>query len=449
MNQTIFILGVFPILVGILIFAISSNVYVYAQQLSPSPAAGSSSNSNSNSNSTSVSNTISPELKAKMCDPSNPSLKVVNTTESRICGIPKTVKPHSLSLAVTPPTSAVSLPPQQQTTITKPTTAAASVDSAPPKQQQIATTNNNNTYASSLPTGGATRATIAPVSNPSNKSLSSSSSSSSLSQSSAIAPQIKAVNQQHKQHQLAPPITLINGTKGTNSTAGQNYTFAASSPAATSDKPLYLGYHDTTTTTSSAHGNSGSKHNDNTDSKHHTHRSTRSTSDNSSEGKDTTKRFSIPHIKIATADIGSTATKKKAATDTKPFTPFSHIRIPLPGNDFTGKTTTTHSTKLSTSDSTTDEDPKVGVSPTNHHRRSVDKSSSTHTKPFFPPPHIIVNAKEHSSDTRSSSHTDFSRGLLSSSSSSQSPSDLGSDIRSKVDSFIRNNLGGVRHGLFG
>jgi hypothetical protein len=439
MNQTIFILGAFPLLGGILIFVISSNVYAYAQQqLSPSLAADSSS-----SNSTSVSNTISPELKAKMCDPSNPSLKVVNTTESRICGIPKTVKPHSLSSAVTPPTSAaVSLPPQQQTTITKPTTTAPSVDSAPPKQQQqIATTNkNNNTNTSLLPTGGASRATISPVSNPSNKSLSSS------SQSSAIAPQIKAVNQQHKQHTLTPPITLINGTKGTNSTAGQNYTFATSSPAATSDKPLYLGYHDTTTTTSSAHGNSGSKHNDNTDSKHHTHRSTRSASDdNSSEGKDTTKRFSIPHIKIATPDIGSTA------TDTKPFTPFSPIRIPLPSNDFTEKKTT-HSTKLShlapTISDSTDEDPKVGVSPTNHHHsRSVDKSSSTHTKPpFFPPPHIIVNTKEHSSDTRSSSHTDFGRGLLS---SSPSPSDLGSDIRSKVDSFIRNSLGGVRHGIFG
>ena len=439
MNRTTFILGVFPVLVGILIFAISSNVYVYAQQLSPSPAADSSS--------TSVSNTISPEIKAKMCDPSSPSLKVVNTTESKICGIPKTVKPHSLSSTVTPPTSAaVSLPPQQQTTITKPptTAAAASADSALPKQQQIATTNKNNNNASSLPTSGATRATIAPVSNPSNKSLSSS--SSSLSQSSAIAPQIKAVNQQHKQHQLAPPITLINGTKGTNGTAGQNYTFAASSSASTSDKPLYLGYHDTSTTTSSAHGNSGSKHNDNTDSKHHTHRSMRSTSDNSLEGKDTTKPFSIPHIKIATADIGFSATKKKAATDTKPFTPFSPIRIPLPGNDFTEKKTI-HSTKLSTSDST-DEDPREGVSATNHHHsRSVDKSSSTHTKlPLFPPPHIIVNTNGHSSDIRSSSHTDFGRGLLS---SSPSPSGLGSDIRSKVDSFIRNSPGGVRHGLFG
>ncbi|MFL6345507.1 MAG: hypothetical protein ACJ71A_08695 [Nitrososphaeraceae archaeon] len=53
---------------------------IYAQQ-SSSPPAGSSLSST----------TISPELKAKMCDPSNPSLKVANTTESTICGIPKTV----------------------------------------------------------------------------------------------------------------------------------------------------------------------------------------------------------------------------------------------------------------------------------------------------------------------------------------------------------------------
>ncbi|MFL6318780.1 MAG: hypothetical protein ACJ73C_18880, partial [Nitrososphaeraceae archaeon] len=72
---------------------LTSTAVVYAQQLSSSssPAAGDSS---------SLSNTISSELKAKMCDPSNPSLKVVNTTESTICGIPKTVKPPSLSAAM-------------------------------------------------------------------------------------------------------------------------------------------------------------------------------------------------------------------------------------------------------------------------------------------------------------------------------------------------------------
>ena len=76
---------------------------IYAQQ-SSSPPAGSSLSST----------TISPELKAKMCDPSNPSLKVVNTTESTICGIPKTVKPPSLSTAI-PLTSAVSSTTQQTT----------------------------------------------------------------------------------------------------------------------------------------------------------------------------------------------------------------------------------------------------------------------------------------------------------------------------------------------
>jgi hypothetical protein len=33
---------------------------------------------------------LTPEQKATICDPSNPKLNFVNTTESRICGIPKT-----------------------------------------------------------------------------------------------------------------------------------------------------------------------------------------------------------------------------------------------------------------------------------------------------------------------------------------------------------------------
>lgn len=40
--------------------------------------------------------TLTPQQKAAICDPNNPSsrLNPVNTTESRICGIPLTVKPH-------------------------------------------------------------------------------------------------------------------------------------------------------------------------------------------------------------------------------------------------------------------------------------------------------------------------------------------------------------------
>jgi hypothetical protein len=88
-------------LAGIMLFSIWSNIYAYAQQ-SSAPAVPASSPPIGSS----LTNSLSPELKAKMCDPSNPSLKVVNTTEAHICGIPKTVKP-SLP-AATPPTSAVS-----------------------------------------------------------------------------------------------------------------------------------------------------------------------------------------------------------------------------------------------------------------------------------------------------------------------------------------------------
>jgi hypothetical protein len=55
--------------------------------------------------------------------------------------------------------------------------------------------------------------------------------------SSAIAPQVKAINQQ-LQPQAPPPMTIIN------STAGQNGTFTVAPPVVASDKLMYLGYHD-------------------------------------------------------------------------------------------------------------------------------------------------------------------------------------------------------------
>jgi|SRR5919197_4280442 hypothetical protein len=36
---------------------------------------------------------LTPQQKAAICNPNNPKLNVVNTTESKICGIPVTVKP--------------------------------------------------------------------------------------------------------------------------------------------------------------------------------------------------------------------------------------------------------------------------------------------------------------------------------------------------------------------
>ena len=51
---------------------------------------------------------ISPEEKAKMCNPDNPSLNFVNSTESEICGIPAST-PTSNSTSSSPPSS----PPSQ------------------------------------------------------------------------------------------------------------------------------------------------------------------------------------------------------------------------------------------------------------------------------------------------------------------------------------------------
>ncbi|MFL6378994.1 MAG: hypothetical protein ACJ72R_16240, partial [Nitrososphaeraceae archaeon] len=219
---------------------LTSTAVVYAQQLSSSSSSPAAGDDNQLA--------ISSELKAKMCDPSNPTLKVVNTTESNICGIPKTVKPPSLSAAMPPPTSAVSSssspPPQQTTTTTKPTTTAGSVVDLPKQQQQqqIATTSNDTAISQS--TGGATGATIATVSNPSNSSLSSS--------PSAIAPQVNAISQQ--QQQQPQPVT------GINNTAGQNYTFTTTSQPTASGKLTYLGYHGGGDDTPTTDGDSILKH---------------------------------------------------------------------------------------------------------------------------------------------------------------------------------------------
>src|SRR5215212_10852294 len=107
MNQIKLIVTIFHVLVGILVFGIWSNAHVYGQQAlsSSSPSLPQVADSSTTSPGTT---TISPELKANMCDPNSPSLKVVNTTEARICGIAKTLKTPLVPAAAGPQTSAVS-----------------------------------------------------------------------------------------------------------------------------------------------------------------------------------------------------------------------------------------------------------------------------------------------------------------------------------------------------
>src|SRR2546429_3063515 len=50
--------------------------------------------------------TILPELKAQMCDPNNPKLEFVNSTESEVCGLPKSIRNDTTTTSpITPPSS--------------------------------------------------------------------------------------------------------------------------------------------------------------------------------------------------------------------------------------------------------------------------------------------------------------------------------------------------------
>jgi hypothetical protein len=318
----------FFLLASILVFGVWSNIQVYAQ----SPTTGDL-----------ASKSISPELKSIMCDPSNPDLKVVNTTEARVCGIPKTVKP-SLSAAteistvssVSSPSS--SSPPAQQTATTgaKPTTPTSMT--IPPKPQQTVKKIN----AISPSTVYVTWATISLLSN-----------TSSLP-SSTIAPQIAALSQQ-QQSQLIP-IARVNSTTVSNGTAGQNYTFAATSPVpSTSDQLVYLGYHGDI---KSSHGND--------DSSHSKRSSTRSTSDSNSKWKDP-KPFTPPRIKIVATDNDSILKKKTSSTKVDKIDSIKPPKI--------------HNTKTTSDDSSTSKKKatsSTSTGRTNPNDDSSDRTSSSH-----------------------------------------------------------------------
>jgi hypothetical protein len=209
------IFALFSVLCGVLVFGIWSNIQAYAQQPSSSPTQLSPP-------SVSPSTTISPQVKTIMCAPGGTSLKVVNTTEARICGIPKTVKSNTMTAAAIPSTSptAVSSPPT--------TTKLPAANVAAPKQQKITTTPAKQTIGANKET-----TTTAVSDKPS-----------SPSSPSTIAPQVKAISKKHQQQVQLQPATG-------NVPAGRNYTFATTSTAVTSDTLKYLGYKGTATAVNS------------------------------------------------------------------------------------------------------------------------------------------------------------------------------------------------------
>src|SRR5919197_5723422 len=80
---------------------------------------------------------LTPTQKDAICNPNNPAskLKPVNTTESRICGIPVTVKPHlsNTTSSGTNMTTGGEAPPSSTSPSPPPTTSIA--PSATPRSQ--------------------------------------------------------------------------------------------------------------------------------------------------------------------------------------------------------------------------------------------------------------------------------------------------------------------------
>jgi hypothetical protein len=66
------------------------------------------------SNTTTTASSLTPEQRAAMCDPNNPKLNFVNSTESKTCGLPKSVKSNMSNTTTAGPEapSAIPTPPE-------------------------------------------------------------------------------------------------------------------------------------------------------------------------------------------------------------------------------------------------------------------------------------------------------------------------------------------------
>ena len=75
--------------------------------------------------------TISPALKSKLCDPNNPKLRFVNTTESNICGLPKSIKNITTTTTTTPTPKPISPPSSSPRPITPPSEPSPPTEDIP------------------------------------------------------------------------------------------------------------------------------------------------------------------------------------------------------------------------------------------------------------------------------------------------------------------------------
>jgi hypothetical protein len=170
-----------------------------------------------------------------------------------------------------------------------------------PALTSYSSVNVTGVQAASATTAPTTRAATTPISSsstplqttrsPSTVAQDSNASNKPSSSLSVIAPQVSSLNQQQQQSQLLT-ITISNDT------ALQNYTFASTSPTASSGKLMYLGYHGITTGSTdtvskektSAKSDNNDKKSSSSDTKSkssgHNNDSSKSSSNKSSQSKD-------------------------------------------------------------------------------------------------------------------------------------------------------------------
>ena len=86
--------------VTVIITLFGSGVFNITQAQTPSAPSSPAPSSPAPTNKTA----LPPAIKAKICDPNNPKLAFVNTTESNICGLPKSIKNVTTTTPTTPTT---------------------------------------------------------------------------------------------------------------------------------------------------------------------------------------------------------------------------------------------------------------------------------------------------------------------------------------------------------
>jgi hypothetical protein len=266
--------------------------------------------------------------------------------------------------------------------------------------------------STSLPNSKPTATTIPTVSNASNK----------RSPSSVIAPQLSTKNQQEQQQPQLLPTTQM-----------QNYTFSPTYSGMGSDKLMYLGYHGGNDTSAGKNNNTSTKsdissnsHDNNRDSSNSKNIGNSNIESSNHHGDNTITHDSSAGKNMMTSTVSSLShsdsNDKKSSSDTKSSAHKNDSSKPNINSSSTEKNT--HTTKASshhhTKPSAVTDNGSIGKSPSGSHtaNNNIGSIDNGNSDPNF--------------------STGINDGTI-----PLSSSDLALAIKNKVDSIIRNSIGGV------